>query len=52
MSSAVPPAVLAQHVAIVGKTGSGKTSTEKLIVEQVVDVAELTELFRRQGARA
>ncbi|HXL66623.1 MAG TPA: DUF87 domain-containing protein [Xanthobacteraceae bacterium] len=29
-------AVLAQHVAIVGKTGAGKTSTEKLAVEHVV----------------
>src|ERR1700677_680794 len=29
-------AVLAQHVAIVGKPGAGKTSTEKLAVEHVV----------------
>ncbi len=28
--------VLSQHIAVVGKTGSGKTSTEKLMVEQVV----------------
>jgi hypothetical protein len=31
-----PPEVLAQHIAALGKTGSGKTSTAKLIVEQVV----------------
>jgi uncharacterized protein len=31
-----PDAVLKQHIAILGKTGSGKTSTEKLAVEQVV----------------
>lgn len=29
-----PSAVLAQHIGVVGKTGSGKTSTAKLIVEQ------------------
>lgn len=33
----IPEAVLKQHVAILGKTGSGKTSTEKLAVEQVVE---------------
>jgi len=33
---AIPPEVLAQHTAIIGKTGSGKTSTSKLAVEQVV----------------
>lgn len=33
----IPDAVLAQHIAVLGKTGSGKTSTEKLAVEQVVD---------------
>ena len=33
----IPDAVLKQHIAIVGKTGSGKTSTEKLAVEQVVE---------------
>jgi len=33
---AVPPEVLAQHTAILGKTGSGKSSTAKLCVEQVV----------------
>lgn len=32
----IPAAVLSQHIAVLGKTGSGKTSTEKLIVEQVV----------------
>lgn len=35
-SHPIPDAVLAHHVAILGKTGSGKTSTEKLAVEQVV----------------
>lgn len=33
---AIPVEVLAQHTAILGKTGSGKTSTSKLAVEQVV----------------
>lgn len=33
----LPPAALAQHVAVLGKTGSGKTSTGKLIIEHVVD---------------
>src|SRR5438045_2604609 len=28
--------VLTQHVAVLGKTGSGKTSTAKLAIEQVV----------------
>jgi len=32
----IPPAALVQHTAIIGKTGSGKTSTSKLAVEQVV----------------
>lgn len=36
MTYKFPDAVLAQHQAVLGKTGSGKTSTEKLIVEQVV----------------
>jgi hypothetical protein len=31
-----PAGVLAQHTAVLGKTGSGKTSTAKLMVEQVV----------------
>jgi chromosome segregation and condensation protein ScpB len=34
---AFPPSVLAAHVALLGKTGSGKTSTGKLFIEQVVD---------------
>jgi hypothetical protein len=33
----IPESVLAQHLAILGKTGSGKTSTEKVIIEQVVE---------------
>jgi hypothetical protein len=32
----IPDDVLKHHTAILGKTGSGKTSTEKLAVEQVV----------------
>lgn len=36
MTYRIPDAVLAQHLAVLGKTGSGKTSTEKLAVEQVV----------------
>lgn len=32
----IPDAALSQHIAILGKTGSGKTSTAKLAVEQVV----------------
>lgn len=36
MAAFIPKDVLAHHVAIVGKTGSGKTSTEKLAVEQAV----------------
>src|SRR3954454_8598700 len=35
-SQIIPDAALTQHIAILGKTGSGKTSTEKLAVEQVV----------------
>lgn len=35
--SKIPQKILDQHIAIVGKTGSGKTSTEKVIVETVVD---------------
>lgn len=33
---AIPDIALSQHIAILGKTGSGKTSTEKLVVEHVV----------------
>lgn len=33
---AIPPEALRQHMAILGKTGSGKSSTSKLAVEQVV----------------
>jgi hypothetical protein len=36
VTNAIPSAALTQHVAIVGKTGSGKTSTAKLAIEQVV----------------
>jgi DNA helicase HerA-like ATPase len=32
----IPPAILTQHLAVLGKTGSGKTSTAKLAIEQVV----------------
>jgi hypothetical protein len=32
----LPTEILAQHVAVLGKTGSGKTSTAKLAIEQVV----------------
>lgn len=35
-SLTIPAAALTQHTAIVGKTGSGKTSTAKLMIEQVV----------------
>ncbi len=34
--SVISDNILSQHIAILGKTGSGKTSTAKLIVEQVV----------------
>jgi DNA helicase HerA-like ATPase len=37
LKHAIPTEVLRHHTAILGKTGSGKTSTEKLAVEQVVD---------------
>ena len=39
----IPAAALEQHIAVLGKTGSGKTSTAKLVVEHVV---------RDLGARA
>lgn len=32
----LPSAALSQHIAVLGKTGSGKTTTAKLLVEQVV----------------
>jgi hypothetical protein len=32
----IPQEILTQHVAVLGKTGSGKTSTAKLAIEQVV----------------
>lgn len=32
----IPDDILAQHIAVLGKTGSGKTSTAKLAIEQVV----------------
>lgn len=34
---AIPPAVLAQHLGVFGKTGRGKTTTAKDCVEQVFD---------------
>ncbi|ADJ24790.1 hypothetical protein Hden_2995 [Hyphomicrobium denitrificans ATCC 51888] len=36
VAECIPSAALSQHAAIIGKTGSGKTSTSKLAVEQVV----------------
>lgn len=36
MIELIPASALAQHIAILGKTGSGKTSTAKLVVEYVV----------------
>lgn len=36
MTQILPPALLRQHIGVVGKTGSGKTSTLKLLVEQAV----------------
>ncbi len=36
MKHAIPSEILTQHVAVLGKTGSGKTSTAKLAIEQVV----------------
>lgn len=35
MIHAIPDAVLTKHTAVVGMTGSGKTSTSKLLIEQV-----------------
>ena len=37
MKRAIPDAVLEQHIAILGKTGRGKTTTGKVCVEQVFD---------------
>lgn len=37
MTFPIPAAALLHHIAVLGKTGSGKTSTAKLIVEHVVD---------------
>lgn len=37
MKFEIPAAILGQHIAVLGKTGSGKTSTEKLIIEEVVE---------------
>lgn len=36
MNYIFPSAVLEQHIAVLGKTGRGKTSTAKLIIEQTV----------------
>ena len=36
MKNAIPDAILKKHTAIFGMTGSGKSSTSKLLVEQVV----------------
>jgi hypothetical protein len=36
LNNAIPDQVLTQHTAFLGKTGSGKTSTAKLAVEQIV----------------
>jgi uncharacterized protein DUF87 len=40
-ASVFPPVILSQHIAVLGKTGSGKTSTAKLIVEQVAPDARV-----------
>lgn len=37
MKRAIPPAVLEQHLGILGKTGRGKTNTGKVCIEQVFD---------------
>jgi uncharacterized protein len=36
MKHPIPTAALKQHIAFLGKTGSGKTSTAKLAVEQIL----------------
>jgi hypothetical protein len=33
----IPDAALQQHIAVLGKTGAGKTATAKLAIEQIVD---------------
>lgn len=38
MKFPIPEAALAQHIAVLGMTGAGKTSTEKLVIEHVVDM--------------
>jgi hypothetical protein len=38
LNSAFPLEVIENHTAIVGKTGAGKTSTGKLLIEQVADI--------------
>lgn len=37
MTFPIPDRAIASHTAIIGKTGSGKTSTSKLIIERIVD---------------
>lgn len=39
-ASPIPAEVLAHHIAILGKTGSGKTNSAKVIVEQSLDAGE------------
>lgn len=36
MSLPIPDKILSQHIGVVGKTGSGKTSTSKLLIETAV----------------
>lgn len=35
-STVIPEAILGKHIAVLGMTGSGKTNTSKLLVEQIV----------------
>ncbi len=37
----IPDSALAQHTAVLGKTGAGKTSTEKLIIEHVAETSRV-----------